>query len=107
MFWIEASEHLQGLGPIQSFKAHDGPVAGIQVDTTKAISCGLHDNAVAISDVIKGHVLQTLRGHAASILVVAFDDKEIMSVSSDGELRHWIWERENRSKSKRRKAIKS
>lgn len=88
VWWIESGEQLQ------NFKAHDGPVKSIQIDATKAVSCGI-DMVVAISDVIRGQVLHKLRGHNAPILVVAFDSKQITSISSDGELRVWSWE--NRS----------
>jgi WD40 repeat protein len=49
---------------------------------------------IVVSDVIKGQVLQTLRGHTARILAVAFDSKHIISLSSDGEARYWFWGRQ-------------
>ena len=88
VWWIESGEQLQ------NFKVHDGAVTSIQVDATKAVSCGV-DMVVAISDVIRGQVLQKLRGHNAPILALAFDSTQITSISSDGELRVWSWE--NRS----------
>ena len=87
VWWIESGLELK------KFKAHDGPVLSIQVDAVKAVSCGL-DMTIVVSDVIKGQVLQTLRGHTTRILAVAFDSKQIVSLSSDGEARHWFWSRQ-------------
>ena len=85
VWWVDSGLELQ------RFKAHDGPVTSIQVDAAKAVSCGL-DMVIKISDVIKGQVFQTLRGHTAPIITVAFDRKQIISLSSDGEVRYWLWE---------------
>lgn len=87
VWWIESGLELK------KFKAHDGPVFFLQVDAVKVVSCGL-DMTIVVSDVIKGQVLQTLRGHTARILAVAFDSKQIISLSSDGEARHWFWSRQ-------------
>ena len=87
VFWIESSEILQ------RFKAHESAVTSIQVDATKAVSCG-SDMMIVISDVIRGHVLQRLRGHnspTCTVCFVCFDRKQITSVSSDGQLRLWSW----------------
>ena len=46
---------------------------------------------VSISDIIKGEVLHTLRGHTTPVLAIAFDGKQILSASADGELRYWSW----------------
>ena len=86
VWWVESGERLK------NFKAHDGVVSCLQVDATKAVSCG-QDMVIAISDVIKGQVLQRLRGHTSPLLAVAFDRKRITSISSDGEVRMWSWER--------------
>ena len=88
VWWIESGELLQ------NFKAHDGAITSIKVDATKAVSCAV-DSVVAISDVIRGQVLQKLRGLNAPILAIHFDSKQITSISSDGEIRVWSWE--NRS----------
>ena len=85
VWWIESGELLKSLD------AHNSPVASLQVDSTKAISCGL-DMIVVVSDIMRGEVLHTLRGHTAPVLDVAFDRKQIISLSSDGELRYWSWE---------------
>lgn len=77
---------------ITSVKAHRSAVTSLQVDATKAVSCGL-DMMVQVIDIIQGSVLQTLRGHTAPIFAVAFDQKHIISVSSDGEIRFWSWGR--------------
>ena len=66
----------------------------MQVDATKAVSCSL-DMLIQVIDIIKGERLLTLRGHSAPILAVAFDARGIVSVSSDGELRHWHWNDED------------
>ena len=87
VWWIESGLELK------KFKAHDGAVLSLQVDAVKAVSCGL-DLTIVVSDVIKGQVLQTLRGHTARILAVAFDSKHIISLSSDGEARYWFWGRQ-------------
>lgn len=77
---------------ITSVKAHQSAVTSFQVDATKAVSCGLDMN-VQVTDIIQGAILQTLRGHSAPIFTVAFDQKQIISVSSDGEVRFWSWGR--------------
>ena len=77
---------------LTSVKAHQSAVTSLQVDATKAVSCGLDMN-VQVTDIIQGSVLQTLRGHSAPIFAVAFDQKQIVSVSSDGEVRFWCWGR--------------
>lgn len=84
VWWIKTGELLK------SCKAHNGPVSSLQVDATKAVSCG-HDMIVQVVDIIKGEVLQTLRGHTKPILAVAFDRNVIISASSDGEIREWLW----------------
>jgi len=76
---------------ITSVKAHQSAVTSLQVDATKAVSCGM-DMIVQVTDIIQGHVLQTLRGHSAPIFAVTFDQRQIVSVSSDGEIRFWSWE---------------
>lgn len=73
-----------------SVKAHQSAVTSLQVDATKAVTCGL-DLIVQVIDIIQGSVIQTLRGHTAPIFAVAFDQKQIISVSSDGEIRFWAW----------------
>ena len=85
VWWIESNAEL-----LKSFKVHDGTISALQVDATKAVSCGL-DGLVNISDIIKGEVLHALRGHTAPVLAVAFDRKRILSASADGELRYWSW----------------
>jgi len=85
VWWVDSGLELQ------RFKAHDGPVTSLQVVLAKSVSCGL-DMAIKISDVIKGLVLQTLRGHTAPIITVAFDRKQIISISADGEVRYWYWD---------------
>lgn len=87
VWWIESGLELK------KFKAHDGAVLSLQVDAVKVVSCGL-DMTIVVSDVIKGQVLQTLRGHTARILAVAFDSKQIISLSSDGEAHYWFWGRQ-------------
>eukprot|EP00984_Skeletonema_dohrnii_P029028 scaffold19317_cov76-Skeletonema_dohrnii-CCMP3373.AAC.1 len=77
---------------ITSVKAHQSAVTSLQVDATKAVSCGM-DMIVQVTDIIQGHVLQTLRGHIAPIFAVAFDQRQIVSASSDGEIRFWSWGR--------------
>ena len=67
-------------------------MSSLQVDATKAVSAGL-DETVAVSDIIRGEVLHRLRGHAAPVLAVAFDRKQILSLSSSGEMRYWAWGR--------------
>ena len=84
VWWIKSGELLQ------SCKAHNSPVTSVQICATKAVSCGL-DMIVQVVDIIKGDILQTLRGHVAPILAAAFDRTEIISVSSDGEVRYWTW----------------
>ena len=97
VFWIETEEILA------SFAAHDSSVTSLQVDATKCVSSGL-DMVIALSDVIQGVVLHKLRGHSAPILAVAFDRKQILSASSDGEIRYWPWETSSRDhKNKERK----
>lgn len=85
LWWIESSELLQQV------PAHDGPVASLQVDAVKAVSCGSTDMSIAISDISQGVVLHKLRGHTAPVLAVAFDRNQIISFSSDGELRYWAF----------------
>ena len=65
-------------------------MTSVQICATKAVSCGL-DMIVQVVDIIKGDILQTLRGHVAPILAAAFDRTEIISLSYDGELRYWTW----------------
>ncbi|EED89759.1 predicted protein [Thalassiosira pseudonana CCMP1335] len=88
IWWIETGKLLQ------SCKVHDSRVTALQVDATKAVSCSL-DMLIQVIDIIKGERLLTLRGHSAPILAVAFDARGIVSVSSDGELRHWHWNDED------------
>ena len=75
---------------ITSVKAHQSAITSLQVDATKAVSCGMDMN-VQVTDIIQGSVLQTLRGHSSPIFAVAFDRKQIVSASSDGEVRFWSW----------------
>ena len=98
VWWIESGEILQ------NFKVHDAPVASLQVDAIKAISSGL-DMVITLSDIIQGVVLHTLRGHTAPVLAVAFDRKQIISISSDGELRYWPWESPCPGRSKKRRGL--
>ena len=91
IWWIDSGHELK------RFKAHDGPVQSLQVDAVKAVSCGL-DMTIVICDIIKGQVLQTLRGHTARLLTVAFDSKQIVSLSSDGEACYWCWNGKQRER---------
>ena len=75
---------------VTSLQVHQTSVTFLQVDVTKAVSCG-QDMLVQVTDIIQGCVIQTLRGHTAPILTVAFDQTQIVSVSSDGEIRMWSW----------------
>ena len=84
--------NIQSAEALTSVKVHEGAVTSLQADATKAVSCGL-DMLVHITDIIQGSVLQTLRGHNSPIFAVAFDQRQIVSVSSDGEIRFWSWGR--------------
>lgn len=95
LFWVETGELLK------SFKVHQSPVTSLQVDASKAVSCGL-DMVVQVIDMIRGEIIQTLRGHSQGICAVAFDSRCIMSLSSDGVLRSWEWTSQNSSSENRR-----
>ncbi|KAL7449107.1 hypothetical protein ACHAWC_001793, partial [Mediolabrus comicus] len=84
--------NIQSAEALTSVKVHEGAVTSLQADATKAVSCGL-DMLIHITDIIQGSVLQTLRGHDSPIFAVAFDQRQIVSVSSDGEIRFWSWGR--------------
>ena len=99
VWWVESGE-IQ-----QSFSVHDGPVSSLQVDATKAVSAGLYAT-VAVSDIIRGEVLHRLRGPAAPILAVAFDRKQILSLSSNGEMRYWAWGRQASRSRRTRKEVR-
>jgi len=73
-----------------SQKRPSRPVTSIQVDATKAVTCGL-DLTVQVVDIINGEVLQILRGHEEPVLTVGFDRRMILSISADGQLREWSW----------------
>ena len=91
VWYLNPTNRLEsGAELLKSFKVHDGTITALQVDATKAVSCGL-DGLVNISDIIKGEVLHTLRGHTTPVLAIAFDGKQILSASADGELRYWSW----------------
>jgi WD40 repeat protein len=100
VWWVDSGLELQ------RFKAHDGPVMSLQVDAVKAVSCGL-DMAIKISDIIKGQVIHTLRGHTAPIITVAFDRRQIVSLSSEGEVHYWFWESPCCPGSKEREALEA
>lgn len=85
LFWIDTGEVLQKV------KAHEGRVSSLQVDATKAVSAG-HDKVIQVVDIIRGIIIQTLRGHSDPIYDVAFDTSRIVSLSCDGELRTWEWD---------------
>ncbi|KAL3788693.1 hypothetical protein HJC23_001892 [Cyclotella cryptica] len=84
LFWVDTGNILKSL------KVHEGPITSLQVDATKAVSCGL-DMVVQIVDVIRWEIIQSLRGHLQAVHDVAFDSRCIMSLSIDGEIRFWEW----------------
>lgn len=94
VFWVETGEILK------SISVHKGPVASLQVDATKAVTCGL-DMIVQVVDMIRGTIIQSLRGHSHPIVDVVFDTSRILSLSTDGEIRSWDWI--NRRHSERKK----
>ncbi|KAL7471741.1 hypothetical protein ACHAXS_012049 [Conticribra weissflogii] len=84
IWWVKTGELLK------SVQVHDGPVTSIQVDATKAVTCGL-DMTVQVIDIINGEVLQILRGHKEPILTTGFDRRMIVSISVEGQVREWSW----------------
>ena len=62
----------------------------MQFDATKIVTSGV-DHNLQVIDITTGEVLQTLRGHEAPVVALAFDSMQIVSTSSDGILRHWEW----------------
>jgi WD40 repeat protein len=88
LFWIESGE-------IQtSIKVHDGPVCALQADASKAVTSG-RDMVIQVVDIIRGVIIQSLRGHCQPISDVAFDSRQIISLSIDGEIRTWDWDKGN------------
>lgn len=71
-------------------QVHDGPVKCMQFDAVHIVSGGT-DNCVVITDIATGSPLQSLRGHAGTVLAVAFDDERILSAGGDNTLRYWAW----------------
>lgn len=86
VWWVESSELLR------TFPVHKGKVTALQVDATKVVSSGT-DGLIHISDLFRGETLHTLRGHSNPVLSVSFDGNQIISLSSEGELRYWPWEK--------------
>ena len=69
---------------------HNGPIKTLQFDAIVIVSGGT-DKRICITDVGTGEIIESLRGHEAHILGVAFDSERIISVAGDNTLRYWKW----------------
>jgi len=69
---------------------HNGPVKTLQFDAIVMVSGGT-DKKICITDVGTGEVIESLRGHEAHILAIAYDSERIISVAGDNTLRYWTW----------------
>jgi WD40 repeat protein/tetratricopeptide (TPR) repeat protein len=68
--------------------SHKHAVRDLKFDATKIISVG-NDGLVLITDISTGEHLQSLHGHKKEVLTLAYDSKEILTLSVDGDIRHW------------------
>lgn len=68
----------------------DTAVTCLQFDATRIV-VGLSSGDLCVIDFATGNLLQTLHGHQADILDLQFDQKRLVSMSSDGKLRLWYW----------------
>ncbi|KAG9662766.1 putative glycerophosphodiester phosphodiesterase, partial [Aureobasidium melanogenum] len=59
------------------------------VDAEVTIMSGGYDCQVRVWDILKGHCLQTLEGHSATIHGVVFDSTRLAAGAADGEVRVW------------------
>lgn len=75
---------------IKTCQIHNGPVKTLQFDAIVMVTGGT-DKRVCITDVGTGEIIESLRGHEAHILAIAFDSERIISVAGDNTLRYWTW----------------
>ncbi len=80
---------------------HESAVLCIQFDVTRIIT-GSSDDTIRITDIATGELMQTLRGHTADVVSLQFDTQQILSVSRDGHLRHWSWQKRGKEQISRK-----
>jgi WD40 repeat protein len=89
VWWIQ-SEELLG-----ECKAHNGPVTDVAFDSTKLVSCGM-DESIKVIDLMMLQVIQTIRCHGSQLLSIVFDERNLLTMSKDGNIRQWLWGDGNR-----------
>ena len=68
--------------------SHKHAVRDLRFDATKIISVG-NDGLLLLTDISTGEHLQSLHGHRGEIITLAYDSREILTLSMDGDIRHW------------------
>ena len=85
IWWLENGEILQ------QNKVHDKSITDLQFDATVLVTCSL-DTTLKVIDVTTCQVLQTVRGHSSPVLSICFDRIMVLSLSTDGTMKQWLWQ---------------
>ncbi|KAI5307264.1 hypothetical protein KEM56_001558 [Ascosphaera pollenicola] len=74
------------------FRGHTNAVMCLQIcDASNVVATGSYDATIKIWDLETGEELRTLRGHAAGIRCLQFDETKLISGSLDRTIKVWNW----------------